>query len=216
MRDLVREVNKDLTSSKGDYPATLPRSTSDDPEHVTAGDVAAQVFATYSMPWRYVRHLPPRIRLLTWGMAGERLRSIYGVEWSAGHEHRFRRTVPTVRLRQGLCPPGPIRRRHGRRQRIRRATPTQADRGDGPPHQRTERPMTPRTSPQDPAGRRGGRLPAHAHHDRCPAAGRVRPARRDGVGPRLQRDACARGTRDTPRRGTRETGPAPGDSSWRR
>ncbi|MGV6992687.1 MULTISPECIES: oxygenase MpaB family protein [Gordonia] len=120
VRDLVREVNKDLDFVEGDYPATLPRSTSDDPEHVTAGDVAAQVFATYSMPWRYVRHLP-RIRLLTWGMAGERLRSIYGVEWSAGHEHRFRRTVPTVRLRQGLCP-GPIRRRHGRRQRIRRAT----------------------------------------------------------------------------------------------
>ncbi|WP_375295635.1 oxygenase MpaB family protein [Gordonia sp. GONU] len=72
------------------------------------------------MPWRYVRHLP-RIRLLTWGMAGERLRSIYGVEWSADHEHRFRRTVRMVRLWQGLCP-GPIRRRHGRRQRIRRAT----------------------------------------------------------------------------------------------
>ncbi|MGP3708096.1 oxygenase MpaB family protein [Gordonia paraffinivorans] len=111
---------------EGNYPAALPRSASSDPEHVTAGDVAAQVFSTYSMPRRYVRLLP-RIRLLTWGMAGERLRSIYGIEWSADHEHRFRRTVRTVARWQSCCP-GPLRRRHGRRQARRRADRTIADR----------------------------------------------------------------------------------------
>ena len=134
VRDLVREVNKvrpddwpeDLVTLRryldyveGDYPAALPRSTSDDPEHVTAGDVAAQVFATYSMPWRYVRHVP-RLRLLTWGMAGERLRSVYGVDWSIDQERRHLRAVRTVRRWQSLCP-GPLRRRHGRRQRERHA-----------------------------------------------------------------------------------------------
>lgn len=116
--DLVT-LRRYLDYVEGDYPAALPRSTSDDPEHVTAGDVAAQVFATYSMPWRYVRHVP-RLRLLTWGMAGERLRSVYGVDWSIDQERRHLRAVRTVRRWQSLCP-GPLRRRHGRRQRERHA-----------------------------------------------------------------------------------------------
>lgn len=99
---------------EGEFPARLPRSGPDDPpEFATPGDVAAQVFSTYSLRRRYVRRIG-RVRLLTWGMAGEGLRSVYGIEWTAAHDRRFERCVRSIR-RLHTYWPGTLRRRHGRR-----------------------------------------------------------------------------------------------------
>ncbi|MET9202801.1 oxygenase MpaB family protein [Gordonia sp. NPDC003585] len=106
---------------EGDYPAHRPRSDpADPPETATPGDVATQVFSTYSLPWRHVRQIP-RVRLITWGMAGAQLRSIYGIEWTPAHDVRFRRAVRTVRWKQA-CWPGPSRRRHGKRKAAKAVT----------------------------------------------------------------------------------------------
>lgn len=109
-----------VTYMESEYAPHRPRSDpSAPPEQATAGDVATQVFATYSLPWRYVRQIP-RVRLITWGMAGPALRSIYGIEWTPDHEFRYHRAVRTVRWIQ-TCWPGPLRRHHSKRKSARAA-----------------------------------------------------------------------------------------------
>ena len=102
------------------FPARLPRSDSRDaPERLLPGDVAAQVFSTYSLPFRYVR-MAPTVRLLTWGAAGPQVREIYGVEWSQEHQQLFDKRVRRWRRRMAWWP-GVWRRRNGRKQRRRSA-----------------------------------------------------------------------------------------------
>lgn len=103
------------------YPERLPRSTSEaPPEQLLPGDVAAQVFSTYSLPRRYLRWAP-KVRLLTWGMAGENVRGVYGIEWTDELQERFERQGRRWRRTLAMWP-GVLRRRNGRRQRRRSAT----------------------------------------------------------------------------------------------
>ncbi|MBM7367272.1 oxygenase MpaB family protein [Gordonia hydrophobica] len=100
------------------YPSPLPWAGPDDPpETVRAGDVGMQVFTTYSHKRRVVRQMP-RIRLLTWGMAGPALRAAYSLEWTDGHQRRFEREVVSRRRARALRPAF-WRRREGRAQRRR-------------------------------------------------------------------------------------------------
>lgn len=98
------------------YPVRLPRSGPEaSPEHLLPGDVAAQVFSTYSLPRRYLRWAP-KVRLLTWGMAGATVRGVYGIEWTDGHQERFERQARRLRRTLALWP-GVLRRGNGRKQR---------------------------------------------------------------------------------------------------
>ncbi|GEE00895.1 hypothetical protein nbrc107696_13410 [Gordonia spumicola] len=94
------------------FPSSLPRSGPDaDPEQVLPGDVAAQVFSAYSLPFRFVRWAP-RIRVLTWGMAGPDLRTVYGIDWNDETQRRFEATVRRLRR---ITARHPFRRRRARR-----------------------------------------------------------------------------------------------------
>lgn len=80
------------------YPLHLPRSAPDtSPECLAAGDIAVDVFSTYSLPRRRVKSIPV-VRLLSWGMAGELLREVYGTPWTPEHQARFE--VEARRLRR--------------------------------------------------------------------------------------------------------------------
>jgi uncharacterized protein (DUF2236 family) len=94
------------------FPARLPQSgVDDDPEQLLPGDVAAQVFSAYSLPRRFVRWAP-RIRLITWGMAGPQLRAIYGIDWTDATQARF---DTTVRQLHRITARHPLRRLRARR-----------------------------------------------------------------------------------------------------
>jgi len=100
------------------FPDRLPRSDAGTaPEHPLPGDMAHQVFSTYSLPRRMVRKAS-RTRLLTWGMAGDALRRTYDIEWSDDHQARFLATARRMKRRTALIP-GRIRRRNGRKERRR-------------------------------------------------------------------------------------------------
>lgn len=102
------------------YPPRLPRSGPDaPPEQLLPGDVAASVFSAYSLPLRYVRWAP-KVRLLTWGMAGPLLRGVYGIEWTDDHQARFERQARRWRRALRTCP-GVVRRRNGRKGRRKAA-----------------------------------------------------------------------------------------------
>lgn len=102
------------------YPERLPRSASEaPPEQLLPGDVAAQVFSTYSLPRRYLRWAP-KVRLLTWGMAGESVREVYGTPWSEEHQERFEQQARRLRRTLAMWP-GVLRRRNGRKQRRKSA-----------------------------------------------------------------------------------------------
>ncbi|MEZ5210776.1 oxygenase MpaB family protein [Gordonia sp. (in: high G+C Gram-positive bacteria)] len=102
------------------YPVMLPRSEPDaPPEQLLPGDVAASVFSAYSLPLRYVRWAP-KVRLVTWGMAGPVLRGVYGIEWSDEHQARFEHQARRWRRLLALWP-GALRRRNGRKGRRKAA-----------------------------------------------------------------------------------------------
>jgi len=100
------------------YPVHLPRSPRGaDPEQYLPGDVAAQVFSTYSLPRGKVARMPV-VRLLSWGMAGEVLREVYETPWTSQHQQRFESEADRLRRRQLRRPAG-WRRRPAVRQRRR-------------------------------------------------------------------------------------------------
>ena len=102
------------------FPTRIPRSdAATPPERPLPGDLAHQVFSTYSLPYRRVRQAPTT-RLLTWGLAGENLRTAYGIDWSTDRQAQFRRAARKTKYRQ-LIIPGQLRRRNGRKQRRRTA-----------------------------------------------------------------------------------------------
>ncbi|WP_448222846.1 oxygenase MpaB family protein [Gordonia iterans] len=121
------EFDEYVRAGESRYPVRLPRSAPDaSPAEVLPGDVAAQVFSTHSMPWRYLRWAP-RIRLLTWGMAGPELRDVYEQEWTDRHQAEFERQVRKLGRTVSMWP-GPLRRMSGRRQRRRAASRLQGTR----------------------------------------------------------------------------------------
>lgn len=120
------------------YPESMPRSLpDDDPEYVTPGDIAAQVFASYSLPRRYLR-FSPLIKVLTWGMAGERLRRVYDVPWTEHEQARFVRAVRRIRMLHRVYP-ARLRRRRSRRHRETIAHSLVHEQGWQPQKRQTQR-----------------------------------------------------------------------------